>query len=268
MRLSIILPCLNEIRHGYLDRIITNLAAQLVPSNCEKEIIAVVSASNDGTDLVLDEYARRSPEIKVLRSQATNRAQRLNDGIAVSTGDIILLHHPATLLPEFIALQLIEQTLASGIPSGNPSGIKWGAFSHSFDFTHWLLHFTSWYSDNIRVKQKGVVYLDHCPFINRQFLAAVGNVPDLDIFEDTVLSDRLRQFSKPLLAQGKVITSARRFHQRGIYRHAMLNQVLKMCYHFNIDPNWLNRLYEQKASINVKYGNTLPIKQFENENEK
>jgi glycosyltransferase involved in cell wall biosynthesis len=246
MRLSIILPCFNEIQHRYLDRILTNLIAQLVPSNWEKEIIAVVSASEDGTDLILDEYAARSPEIQVVRSQAKNRAQRLNDGIAVSTGDIILLHHPATLLPEHIAIQMIEQALASGR--------DWGAFSHSFDLTHPLLHFTSWYSDNVRVKHKGIVYLDHCPFMKRQVLAKIGNIPDLDIFEDTVLSDRLCQFSKPVLMQGKVITSARRFHQRGIYRHAMLNQLLKMCYHFNIDPRSLNRLYEQKASINVKYG--------------
>jgi glycosyltransferase involved in cell wall biosynthesis len=246
MRLSIILPCLNEIRHGYLDRILTNLIAQLVPQNCEKEIIAVVSASEDGTDLILDEYAARSHEIQVVRSLAKNRAQRLNEGIAISTGDIILLHHPATLLPELIALQLIEQALQSG---GD-----WGAFRHSFDFSHWLLHFTSWYSNNVRFKHKGLVYLDHCPFIKRQVLAEIGNIPDLDIFEDTVLSDRLCQFSKPLLAQGKIITSARRFRQRGIYRHAMLNQWLKMCYHFNIDPRSLNRLYEQKASINVKYG--------------
>ena len=245
MRLSIILPCLNEIRHGYLDRILTNLIAQLVPQNCEKEIIAVVSASDDGTDRVLDEYAARSPEIQVIRSLAKNRAQRLNDGIAVCTGDIILLHHPATLLPERIALQLIEQALESGS--------KWGAFCHSFDFTHWLLHFTSWYSNHVRLKQKGIVYFDHCPFIDRQVLAEIGNVPDLDIFEDTLLSKRLCQFSKPALTQGKVITSARRFHQRGIYRHAMLNQLLKICYHFNIDPKMLNRLYEQKASINVKY---------------
>ncbi len=245
MRISIILPCLNEIRHGYLDRILTNLTAQLVPPNCEKEIIAVVSASDDGTDLILDTYAARSPEIQVVRSLAQNRAQRLNDGIAVSTGDIILLHHPATLLPEHTALELIEQALASGA--------KWGAFCHSFDFTHWLLNFTSWYSDNMRVKQKGIVYLDHCPFIDRQLLAEIGNVPDLDIFEDTVLSDRLCQFSKPLLAQGKVITSARRFRQRGIYRHAMLNQWLKMCYHFNIDPKFLNRIYEKRYSINTKY---------------
>jgi glycosyltransferase involved in cell wall biosynthesis len=241
MRLSIILPCLNEIRHGYLENILTNLVAQ----DGEIEIITVVSVSDDGTDNILEEYIKRYAQVQIVRSLAKNRAQRLNDGIAISTGDIILLHHPATLLPERIVLQLIEQTLGSGG--------KWGAFRHSFDFTHWLLHFTSWYSDNVRVKQKSLVYLDHCPFIDRQLLAQIGNVPDLDIFEDTVLSDRLRQFSKPLLAKGQVITSARRFRQRGIYRHAMLNQLLKICYHFNIDPRWLNLLYEQKASINVKY---------------
>jgi glycosyltransferase involved in cell wall biosynthesis len=260
MRLSIILPCLNEIRHGYLDRILNNLAAQLVPKNCEKEIITVVSASDDGTELVLQSYASRSPEIQVVRSLANNRAQRLNDGIAASTGDIILLHHPATLLPEGIALQLIEQSLGSGN--------DWGGFCHSFDSAHWLLDFTSWYSNNVRLRKKGIVYLDHCPFIKRQVLAEIGHVPDLDIFEDTVLSNRLCQFSKPVLAQGKVITSARRFHQRGIYRHAMLNQLLKICYHLNLDPRWLNRLYEQKASINVKYDNTLPVKQFESKHEK
>lgn len=37
------------------------------------------------------------------------------------------------------------------------------------------------------------------------------------------------------------------------YCYSMLNQLLKMCHHFNIDPRSLNRLYEQKVSINVKY---------------
>ncbi|PZO38722.1 MAG: glycosyl transferase [Pseudanabaena frigida] len=241
MRLSIILPCLNEIRHGYLDRILANLIAQ----NGEKEIIAVLSSSDDGTDLVLESYASRFSEVKVIKSLAKNRAQRLNEGISSSTGDIVLLHHPATLLPEQNSLDLIDRALLSGS--------DWGAFQHSFDFSHWLLHFTSWYSNNVRLKQKGIVYFDHCPFISRRVLAQIGNVPDLDIFEDTVLSDRLRQFSKPVLAKGKVVTSARRFHQRGIYRHAVLNQILKLCYLLNIDPKYLNRLYEKSYSINVKY---------------
>jgi len=241
MRLSIIIPCLNEIRHGYLEKILANLIAQ----DGQKEIIAVVSASEDGTEMLLDEYAGRYAEVKVVRSPATNRAQRLNVGIAISQGEIILLHHPATLLPEVVALTLIEKVVNAGA--------VWGAFPHSFDFSHWLLSFTSWYADNVRVKQKGIVYLDHCPFVDRQVLAQVGNIPDLDIFEDTVLSDRLRQFSIPVLVESKVITSARRFRQRGIYRHAMLNQWLKICYYLKIDPRSLNRLYEQKASINVKY---------------
>jgi len=245
MRLSIILPCLNEIRHGYLDNILVNLTSQ----DGEKEIIAVVSPSDDGTDKVLEEYAARFSELHVVRSPAQNRAQRLNDGIAVSQGEIVLLHHPATLLPERVALELIEKALWSAHHSGH----RWGAFQHSFDFDHWLLRFTSWYSDNVRVNQKGIAYLDHCPFIDRQLLAQIGNIPDLDIFEDTVLSDRLCKFSRPVLAQGKVITSARRFRQRGIYRHAMLNQALKICYYLKIDPRSLNRLYEKKVSINVKY---------------
>jgi glycosyltransferase involved in cell wall biosynthesis len=245
MRLSIILPCLNEIRHGYLDRILTNLDCQLIPKNWTKEIIISVSPSDDQTELVLDQFAARSPDVRVVRSLAKNRAQRFNDGIAISNGDIVLLHHPATLLPENIAFQLIEQSLETGK--------YWGAFCHSFDLVHPLLRFTSWYSDNVRVKQKGIVYFDHCPFINRQILTKIGNVPDFDIFEDTVLSDRLIKFSKPVLVQGKVITSARRFHQRGIYRHALLNQMLKLCYLFNIDPKHLNRLYEKNYNINTKY---------------
>ncbi len=241
MRYSIILPCFNELRHDYLPRILMNLAHQ----NGEKEIIAIASLSDDGTEELLDEYARQFAEIKVVRSLAQNRAQRINEGIAISGGEIVIIHHPATLLPEVTALELIERAWRSGA--------RWGGFCHSFDLHHWLLRFTSWYSSYVRLQRKGIVYFDHCPFVARQMLNQVGNVPDLDIFEDTVFSDRLNKLAKPYLIEAKVITSARRFQQRGIYRHALLNQWLKLCYHLNIDPRSLNRLYEQKASINVKY---------------
>jgi glycosyltransferase involved in cell wall biosynthesis len=240
MLLSIILPCFNEIRHGYLGNILENLIAQ----EGEIEIIAVISKSDDETEALLLKYAAYS-QMQVVRSQALNRAQRFNEGIMVSKGEVVLLHHPATLLPEKNVRSLIERALSSGE--------GWGAFQHSFDFPHWLLRFTSWYSNHVRVKKKGIVYFDHCPFISRQILEKVGNVPDLDIFEDTVFSDRLCQFAKPVLVNAQVITSARRFRQRGIYRHAILNQWLKLCYHLNINPKFLNRLYEKRYSINTKY---------------
>lgn len=81
----------------------------------------------------------------------------------------------------------------------------------------------------------------------------IGGVPDMDIFEDTALSIALNQWGKPAIAPVKVTTSARRFRQRGIYRQALLNQLLKVMYYAHLDPKRLNWLYESKSQINVAY---------------
>jgi hypothetical protein len=234
------------VRHGYLERILLNLQNQ----KGDKEIIFVISASSDRTAETIHDarpQLEQTGTVKILESDATNRAQRLNHGIAASTGAVVLLHHPATLLPEVDALVNLQTAMAQ-------SQSLWGGFHHRFDLDHWLLDFTSWYSNQIRVKRKGIVYLDHCIFVDRELLDRVGNVPDRDIFEDTLLSDRLRQFGMPTLATGHVTTSARRFRQRGIYKQALLNQILKVGYYCGIDPKSMNKLYERKVAINNNYG--------------
>ncbi len=246
--ISVVLPCFNEMRHGYLERILDNLNHQLG----NKEIIAVVSDSNDTTEKVIREYANQNAHLKILISTAKNRAQRLNAGIKISSGEIILLHHPATLLPPVHALENIATALNVAL-NGNCGDRVWGGFSHSFDMEHWLLQFTSWYSNHVRVKQKGIVYLDHCIFAYKQSLETINYVPDLDIFEDTVLSEKLLELSIPILIDSQVITSARRFKERGIFKQALLNQMLKIYYYLGINPKYMNKLYEQKSKINVDY---------------
>ena len=233
---SVVLPCFNESRHGYLPRILENLCAQAG----KKQLIAVVSPSEDDTLSVI----QRFPNIEVIESAATNRAQRLNVGIEASIGEVVLLHHPATLLPEKNALIQAKEALNSGA--------LWGGFVHSFDIDHWLLRFTSWYSTRVRSHQ-GILYLDHCIFAKRQMLIEIGGVPNMDIFEDTALSIALREKGRCAISSGVVTTSARRFQQRGIYQQALLNQALKLMYFANLDPKQLNRLYERKSQINVGY---------------
>jgi glycosyltransferase involved in cell wall biosynthesis len=237
--ISVVLPCLNEMRHGYLERILTNLEAQSGP----KELIAVVSPCRDRTCEVLREH----PQWQVIETTAHNRAQRLNVGLAASSGDIVLLHHPASLVPPQ-GLSQIAAALAT--PAAD-----WGGFRHSFDLDHWLLRFTSWYSTQVRPRTQQVLYLDHCIFARRSRLLEIGGVPDLDIFEDTALSHRLRAFGPPVLLESAVVTSARRFRQRGVYQQAGLNQLLKLMYHAKLDPRWMNRLYERYSQINVAYDN-------------
>ncbi|MEB3267393.1 MAG: glycosyltransferase [Leptolyngbya sp.] len=236
--ISIVLPCLNELRHGYLPAILANLQAQAGA----KEIIAVVSPSQDDTLAVL----QATPGLQVIDSHAQNRAQRLSVGIAASRGEAVLLHHPATLLPDRVALEQIEAAIT------DPQ-IHWGGFHHGFDWNHWLLRFTSWYSNQVRSRYGQVLYLDHCIFARRSTLTAIGAVPDMDIFEDTALSERLQPYGPPVLLPGCVTTSARRFRSRGVYRQAWLNQQLKLMYHLGASPAMMNRLYERQAQINVTY---------------
>ena len=240
---SVVLPCFNESRYGYLPRILENLRSQTGP----KQLIAVISHSHDDTLAIVQQF----PDVEIIETTASNRAQRLNIGIEASQGEYILLHHPATLLPEVTALQQAQAALAQ-------ESAVWGGFVHSFDMDHWLLRFTSWYSTRVRSRQ-GILYLDHCIFATKAALSAVGGVPDMDIFEDTALSLALGGFGdsvgngKAAIASGKAITSARRFRDRGVYRQAMVNQALKLMYYAKLDPKRLNWLYEGKSQINVSY---------------
>ncbi|MEM9264772.1 MAG: glycosyltransferase [Cyanobacteria bacterium P01_F01_bin.13] len=238
--ISVVLPCFNEIRHGYLPRILDNLALQ--PG--EKQLIVVMSPSTDGTYDVINQHPSIA-ELTLVKTDATNRAQRLTLGIEASQGDVVLLHHPATLLP-VDALCQIKRLMADDT-------ITWGGFRHSFDFDHWLLRFTSWYSTTQRPRFESILYLDHCIFARRTALIDIGGVPDMDIFEDTALSNALSQFGPPQIAPGTIVTSARRFKERGIYQHALLNQLLKLMYHAGLDPKKMNWLYEGKSQINVNY---------------
>ncbi len=252
--ISVVLPCLNEIRHGYLPSILDNLVLQ--PG--EKQLIIVMSPSTDGTYDVITQHPAASA-FKLIDTTATNRAQRLTIGIKASQGDIVLLHHPATLLPP-AALDQVRLAMAAPLASDPqvpdplaPHPATWGGFRHSFDLDHWLLRFTSWYSTTQRPRLSQVLYLDHCIFARRDALLAIGGVPDMDIFEDTALSLALSQFGPPRLAEGTIVTSARRFKERGIYKHAALNQLLKVMYHLGLDPKKMNWLYEGTSQINVSY---------------
>lgn len=239
--ISVVLPCVNELRHGYLPQIIENLQGQ----QGDKELIAVVSPSTDETLALL----QAAPQLRVIKSAAKNRAQRLNVGIQASQGDIVLLQHPATLLPSVVALAQIEQAFQ------DPT-VMWSGFHHQFDLDHWLLRYTSWYSSAVRPRWGQILYLDHCPAVRRSLLDDIGGVPDMDIFEDTALSRCLQPSGAPAILPGRVVTSARRYRDRGVYRQALMNQTLKLMYHLNLDPQWMNRLYERKVQINVTYADS------------
>jgi glycosyltransferase involved in cell wall biosynthesis len=231
--LSIIVPTLNESKTGYLSKI---LNAYLGVDNIE--LICVDGGSKDDTISLI-----KQSNAKLIATDVCSRAGRLNAGVKQAKFDLVLLHHPRSLVDIEGLKTLINRR----------SEIFWGAFTHQFSISHPLLYFTSWYSNHIRGGLRGIYYLDHCLFAQKQLLLDVGLLPEIDIFEDTEICLRLRQRAKPIRLPFISQTSAVRFQANGMYRQALKNQYLKWLYYFKRSDTKMNKLYEKGINLNTQY---------------
>ncbi len=204
----------------------------IIPTNSESETIqfqlAVTSLSkNKNVELIC-----------IDKSEAKTRAERLNLGFERAQGSMILFHHPRSFVDPQGIDYLIEHC----------DKVIWGAFTHRFDEAHFLLKFTSWYSNNIRGQGRGIFYLDHCIFFHRSLKKIP--LPPVEIFEDTVLSAQLRDQQAPILLPFRSTTSALRFTKNGVWRQAMLNQIMKIGFYLKASPEQMNKIYERGLNLN------------------
>jgi glycosyltransferase involved in cell wall biosynthesis len=227
--ISVILPIYNEYNNPFLSLII-----QQFYQDPFFELIIVDGGSTDGTLDNLQRYA-----IEIYSLPHSTRAARLNKGIQLAQHPYVLLHHPRSIISE-PGINFLK---------ANHTNYQWAAFQHRFDANKTIFRFISWYSNQVRVCKKNIVYLDHCMLINRQLLQTPA-MPDIEIFEDTALSNSLKNKVNAKLLPYNVTTSAIRFINRGPLRHFCLNQILKLFYHLNIKPSFMNKLYEKKLNLN------------------
>ncbi len=239
LKLSIILPTFNEVKSNLLPEILNSFR------NLKNfELIVVDSRSEDSTVSTIQNFPlfREQPEsLKIISTSSTKRGEKLNLGLLESRGDLILLHHPRSFIPEegiSVLFSLKED-------------IKWGAFRHKFNKRHFLLKFTSWYSNFIRGKMKSIYYLDHCIFANRKILLEVG-IPEVEIFEDTILCLNLKKKYKPILLKENSITSSVRFDKNGYYFQSVINQLMKIGFYLRVPYSKLNYFYEKSLELNAK----------------
>ncbi len=224
MRLSIVLPVLNEAEQ--LPR-----ALECLRSSREhgSEVIIVDGGSEDGTPLVATRAGAR------LVSSPKGRARQMNAGARIATGDILLFLHVDTLLPES-ADRLIEGAL------GNRRYV-WGRFDVDIQGRPWMLRVIALMM-NWRSRISGIATGDQAIFVDRNAFESVGGFPDQPLMEDVELSKRLRALSPPACLRARVITSGRRWENRGVWRTIVLMWRLRWAYWRGVPASALADLYE------------------------
>jgi rSAM/selenodomain-associated transferase 2 len=222
-RLSVVIPALNEAEQ---------IAATLAPLQRLRaeghEIIVVDGGSTDGTPALAAPLADR-----VLHAER-GRARQMNAGARAAGGDVLLFLHADTRLPDD-ADRLILEGLAG-------SGRGWGRFDVRLSGRHPLLVITGPLF-SLRSRISGVATGDQAIFVRRDWFERAGGYPDIPLMEDLALSRALKRRGRPLCLWRRVVTSSRRWEQKGIVRTILLMWRLRLAYYLGADPAELARRY-------------------------
>jgi rSAM/selenodomain-associated transferase 2 len=229
-RISIIIPALNEA--GMIARAIASTSSRL-----NTEVIVVDGGSIDDTILLA-----RNMGAQVIASPA-GRAHQMNLGAQSATGNILLFLHADTCLPPgFDAL--VRAALPPSPPQDKPIPIA-GAFPLKIDAASPMLRWVEWGVEwRSRILQ--MPYGDQALFLRADTFHKIGGFPTLSIMEDFELVRRLKRLGKIVIVSAPVVTSARRWLQRGVFATTIINQMVILGYLLGASQERLRRLYRRK----------------------
>ncbi len=156
----------------------------------------------------------------------------MNEGAKVAKGEILLFLHADTQLPPH-ALELITEVLSDHTVIG-------GSFCLAFDHCSPVLKLCSLCS---RINHALFTYGDQGLFLRASTFREVGGFMDIPIMEDVEMQRRLRSKGKFAKLRTPVVTSARRYKEKGVLRQQILNTMLVAGYLAGVPPAILKRFY-------------------------
>jgi glycosyltransferase involved in cell wall biosynthesis len=202
MRLSIIIPTLNEARHLAAAVAEARRRAVLGPPH---EIIVADCGSADGT---ADLAAGLGTHLVQDRPALCSRAAALNRGAAEATGDVFLSLDADTLVPHGYD-RAIRQALRDPLVVG-------GAFEFALDGTHPGLRLVE-LINRVRYRIWPLYYGDQGVFVRADVFRRVRGYPERRLLEASDFCRRLGREGKLVLVRKYARTSARRFLEGGVY---------------------------------------------------
>jgi len=231
-RLSIVIPTYHEAET--IRETLTHVCSN--PGLERWELFVVDGGSTDGTRDIADEFG---PVI------VTNpgRARQMNAGLERARGSVVLFCHADTLLPEGYGQAILD--------AFQDPRVVGGAFRPRYRPPHPLLRLAAFV---LRLPAPYLMFGDQAMFARSSTLERIGGVPDLALMEDVALALALAQEGDVTRLKSPVITSSRRFMERGAFRQLTL--VLRMLFQYHVlgaSPQKLEKQYHiTSRDVSVK----------------
>jgi len=222
VRLSIVMPVLNEA--AGLQATLQALQALRAGGH---ELIVVDGGSHD------DSAALAAALADQVVHSPRGRARQMNAGAARARRDTLLFLHADTRLPA-AADAAIAQALQGGA--------RWGRFDVRIEGRSAWLPVVAWFM-NRRSRLSGIATGDQALFVQRALFQELGGFPEQPLMEDVELSRRLRAQSRPACLRARVVTSGRRWDERGAWRTIVLMWRLRWLYWRGTPAEQLARAY-------------------------
>jgi rSAM/selenodomain-associated transferase 2 len=217
--ISVVIPAINE------DAVIAN-AVRSARAAGARDVIIADGGSEDSTI----DVATAAGASEIVRSQP-GRGVQLNAGASAAAGEFVLFLHADNELSEDCLTQITE----------HPAAI-WGAFRQHINSPRSVFRLIE-RGNSMRVKYRGMPFGDQAIFVRRTVFSEQGGFAKIPLMEDIEFSKRLRKVTDPILLDGPLSISARRWEKHGVVRQTFRNWSIQLSYICGQSPEDLKRRY-------------------------
>lgn len=232
--ISIIVPLYNEGSN------VARLVEHLQRLGGLHEVILVdASDQADSRAIVTDtlqSLPKASPnlaKIHLVTSKQIGRARQMNLGAEASVGDILVFLHCDTRLPDD-AMRLIRRVIENGY--------AWGRFDIVLQ-SKGLIYRIIERMVNLRSRVRRIGTGDQAMFITASLFNKCNGYPQIALMEDIAICKKLNRHSAPGLIKTAVLTSARRWQNKGALETILLMWKLRFLFWIGVDSNRLANMY-------------------------
>lgn len=223
--ISVIIPVLHEAER--INNCLSHLKSQFDNNFCQ---IIVVDADQNGSTI----NSITDNNILTVTCEK-GRAGQMNKGAKLAAGDNLLFLHADTTLPPG-ALQKIIGVL------DNPRYVA-GAFNLAIDSNRVSLKLVAACA-SLRCHLTRIPYGDQAVFIRKDYFEKIGLFEEIELMEDFELMRRIKKRGDRIyIIPEKVITSARRWLNEGVFYTTLRNWFLVLLYRLGISPDKLKKFY-------------------------